>query len=46
MMWVPEEELYIRCEDTIVVTNNGLENLTGGAPLGPDEIEAFMAGSK
>jgi len=42
MMWIPEEELYIRCEDTIVVTNTGLENLTADAPLGPDEIEKHM----
>lgn len=45
MMWVPEEELYIRCEDTILITKNGIENFTADAPLGPDEIEKFMAGN-
>lgn len=42
MMTVREEELYIRSEDTVVITANGCENLTGGAPLTPDEIEAAM----
>jgi Xaa-Pro aminopeptidase len=42
MMWVPEERLYIRCEDTVAVTEEGIENLTGAAPLDPDEIEAEM----
>lgn len=42
MMSVPEEELYIRCEDTVVVTDDGIENFTGSAPLEPDEIEATM----
>ncbi|MFT5240522.1 MAG: Xaa-Pro aminopeptidase [Kiritimatiellia bacterium] len=42
MMTVPEEELYIRSEDTVVITEDGVENLTGSAPLTPDEIEATM----
>lgn len=42
MMTVREEELYIRCEDTVVITDDGIENLTGGAPLECDEIEATM----
>jgi Xaa-Pro aminopeptidase len=42
MMTVPEEELYIRCEDTVLITATGIENLTGAAPLEPDEIEATM----
>ena len=32
-MWVPEERLYIRVEDTIVVTETSVEVLTRGAPL-------------
>ena len=42
MMTIPEEELYIRCEDTVLITEDGIENLTGAAPLEPDEIEATM----
>ncbi len=42
MLWVPEERLYVRCEDTVVVTENGIENLTADAPLGVDEIESEM----
>ncbi len=41
-LWAPEERLYIRCEDTVAVTEDGIENLTGSAPLDPDEIEAEM----
>jgi Xaa-Pro aminopeptidase len=42
MMTVPEEELYIRCEDTVLITEDGIENLTGAAPLDADDIEATM----
>ena len=42
MMTVREEELYIRCEDTVLITRNGIENFTGSAPLEADEIEATM----
>lgn len=38
-MWVPEERLYIRVEDTVVVTETGVEILTCGAPLELDEVE-------
>lgn len=41
-LWIPEEKLYIRCEDTIVVTEDGIENLTALAPLELDEVEAVM----
>lgn len=43
MLWVPERKLYVRCEDTIAVTTDGHENLTGFVPLDPEEIEAEMA---
>ncbi len=33
---------YIRVEDTIVVTSDGCERLTGAAPIELDEIEAMM----
>jgi Xaa-Pro aminopeptidase len=42
MLWVPDERLYIRCEDTVVVTEDGIENLTGFVPIDPAEIEAVM----
>jgi Xaa-Pro aminopeptidase len=41
-MWVPEERLYVRVEDTVVVTDNGSENLTGFVPREPDAIERLM----
>jgi Xaa-Pro aminopeptidase len=45
MLWVPARKLYIRCEDTVALTADGLENLTGFVPLDPPEIEAVMAES-
>ena len=33
MIWVTDEHLYIRVEDTVVVTEDGIENLTGFVPL-------------
>ena len=42
MLWVPAERLYIRCEDTVVVTDDGIENLTGFVPIDPAEIEALI----
>jgi len=41
-MYVPEERLYIRVEDTLVVTETGIENLTLDAPLELEEVEALM----
>jgi Xaa-Pro aminopeptidase len=43
MLWVPERNLYVRCEDTVALTSEGLENLTGFVPLDPHDIEATMA---
>jgi Xaa-Pro aminopeptidase len=45
-MWIPEERLYIRVEDTIAVTANGIENLTAVVPIELDEIEALMREAK
>ncbi len=39
---VPEENLYIRYEDTILITENGIENLTDIAPRKLSEIEALI----
>jgi len=41
-MRVVEEKRYIRVEDTIVVTENGVENFTSDAPLELDDVEALM----
>jgi Xaa-Pro aminopeptidase len=41
-MWVPEEKLYIRVEDTVVLTEDGIEILTADAPLELDDVEATM----
>jgi Xaa-Pro aminopeptidase len=41
-MWVPEEHLYIRVEDTVVVTADGVENLTSAAPLELNDVEQHM----
>ena len=42
MIWVPEEKLYIRVEDTILITENGIDNLTQMAPLELDDVEETM----
>ncbi|RLS45814.1 MAG: aminopeptidase P family protein [Planctomycetota bacterium] len=41
-LWVPDEQLYIRVEDTVVVTPDGLESFTKSAPLELDEIERIV----
>ncbi|HLJ54461.1 MAG TPA: M24 family metallopeptidase, partial [Chthonomonadaceae bacterium] len=41
-MWVPEEQLYIRVEDTVAITESGLDNLTAAAPLELDEVERTL----
>jgi Xaa-Pro aminopeptidase len=41
-MHIPEERLYIRVEDTVAVTEDGVENLTADAPLDLAEVEAVM----
>jgi len=41
-MRIPEERLYIRAEDTVAVTDDGIENLTGAAPIELDDVEKLM----
>ena len=42
MLWVPEENLYIRMEDVVAVTETGVELFTDFLPSTPDEIEKIM----
>ena len=44
-MWIPEDRLYIRVEDTVAITENGVENLTRLAPLDLDEAERAIQGA-
>lgn len=39
---IPEQRLYVRCEDTVAVTPTGFETLTAAAPLDVDEIERCL----
>jgi Xaa-Pro aminopeptidase len=39
---IPQENLRIRVEDTVLITDVGYENLTAGAPLELDEIEQLI----
>jgi Xaa-Pro aminopeptidase len=40
---VPEEQVYIRLEDLIVVTEKGIEIVSGDLPMDVDAIEKVMA---
>jgi len=42
MLWIPEENLYVRMEDVVVVTETGVENFTAFLPGKPEEIEKLM----
>jgi Xaa-Pro aminopeptidase len=42
MVWCDAQHEYIRVEDTIVVTADGCERLTGVAPIEIEEIEALV----
>ncbi|MBI1337011.1 MAG: M24 family metallopeptidase [Phycisphaera sp.] len=42
MVWCEPEHQYIRVEDTIVVTADGCERLTGDAPYEIDELERLL----
>ncbi|MEZ5039755.1 MAG: Xaa-Pro aminopeptidase [Saprospiraceae bacterium] len=42
MIWIPEEKLYVRVEDVVVVTETGMENFTDFVPVAPEAIEQLM----
>lgn len=42
MIWVPEEMLYIRMEDVVVVTPQGVENLSDNLPVELDDLEQLI----
>jgi len=42
MMWIPDDKLYVRMEDTILVTKDGIENFTAFLASTPAAIEAVM----
>ena len=41
-LWVRDEQIYIRVEDTVVVTETGVESLTCCAPLELDDVESLI----
>jgi Xaa-Pro aminopeptidase len=42
-LWVPDDRLYIRVEDTVAVSENGIENFTADCPHQPAEVERLMS---
>ncbi|MCA9269045.1 MAG: M24 family metallopeptidase, partial [Planctomycetales bacterium] len=45
-LWIPEKRIYIRVEDTVAVTSDGLENFTAASPLELDDIERMVGAGK
>ncbi len=41
-LWVPEENLYLRYEDVIVITQDGYENFTDFLPTELNDIEKLV----
>jgi Xaa-Pro aminopeptidase len=42
MIWIHEERLYIRIEDMALVTETGVENLSGFVPSKLEDVEALI----
>jgi Xaa-Pro aminopeptidase len=40
---IPEDRVYVRLEDVILITTDGYENLSSFVPVEPDAIERLMA---
>ncbi|WP_158514930.1 M24 family metallopeptidase [Gemmatimonas phototrophica] len=45
MIWIPEERLYIRIEDMALVTETGVENLSGFVPSAVADVERVIGKS-
>jgi Xaa-Pro aminopeptidase len=45
-LWIPEKHIYIRVEDTVAVTPDGVENFTESAALELDDIEQMVGTSE
>ncbi len=43
MIWLPEERLYIRIEDVALVTDDGVENLSGFVPARIADVQRTIA---
>jgi Xaa-Pro aminopeptidase len=41
-LYIPEENIGVRIEDTLLVTESGSKNLSGALPRDPDEIERLV----
>lgn len=39
---IPEKKIHLRLEDTVLITPNGADNMTAGAPAGVEEIYALI----
>jgi Xaa-Pro aminopeptidase len=42
-MTIPDDRVYIRLEDVILITPGGYENLSAMAPVDAEDIEKLMA---
>jgi Xaa-Pro aminopeptidase len=40
---IPDERIYVRLEDVILITEKGYENLSGFVPMEPEAIERLMS---
>ena len=45
-LYIPEEGIGVRIEDTLLITATGAKSLSQGLPRDPDAIEKFLAAGK